>query len=139
MPITGLANDVNLVLREFVLLLRRVSADSAITAPQLAVLGSLASGSRRMSDLAMEHGVKMPTMTAQVNRLERDGLISRGGDEADARVVTAALTEAGRDALAAGRAERVRFLAGRLSALSDADRDAIAAALPALSRLSKGE
>ena len=138
-PDTDLAVAVNKTLREIILLLRRVSADSTITAPQLAVLGSLADGSRRMSELAAEHGVRMPTMTTQINRLERDGLVARGGDASDARVVTAALTESGRTALEAGRAQRVEYLAERLAALSAADREAIAAALPALSRLSKGE
>ncbi|HEY1177110.1 MAG TPA: MarR family transcriptional regulator, partial [Phytomonospora sp.] len=109
-----------------------------VTAPQLAVLGSLTAGSRRMSDLSAEHGVRMPTMTAQVNRLERDGLAVRGRDSSDARVVTVALTDAGREALATGRAHRLDYLAERLSGLTAEDRDAIAAAIPALSRMIKG-
>lgn len=134
-----LAADVNRTLRDIVLLLRRVSADSAVTAPQLAVLGSLAGGGRRMSELAAEHGVRMPTMTAQVNRLERDGLVARGADSSDARVVTAELTDAGRAALDAGRDARIGFLSERLDALSPDDRSAIAAALSALSRLCEKE
>lgn len=139
MAAADLAAEVNRTLRDIVLLLRRVSADSEVSAPQLAVLGSLAAGSRRMSELAAEHGVRMPTMTAQVNRLERDGLVVRGADESDARVVTAALTAGGRDALVAGREARVGFLAERLDGLSADDRAAIAAALPALSRLCEKE
>lgn len=132
-----LAGAVNGLMRATVLMLRRVTADLDVTAPQLAVLGSLLPGSRRIGDLAAEHGVRMPTMTVQVNRLERDGLVARGRDASDARVVTVTLTDPGREALAAGRAVREGFLADRLSALSPADRAAIAAALPALHRLTE--
>lgn len=134
----ALAGAVNQLMRDMVLLLRRASSEQPVTSPQLSVLGSLAAGSRRMSDLSAEHGVRMPTMTAQVNRLERDGLAVRGRDATDARVVTVALTDAGREALTAGRAHRLDFLAERLSGLSPGDREAIAAALPALSRMIKG-
>lgn len=139
MSTADLAADMNRTLRDIVLLLRRVSADSEVSAPQLAVMGSLAAGSRRMSELAAEHGVRMPTMTVQVNRLERDGLVVRGSHESDARVVTVALTEAGRVALSVGRRARVGFLAERLEGLAAEDRAAIAAALPALSRLCEKE
>lgn len=134
----ALAGAVNQLMRDMVLLLRRASSEQPVTAPQLSVLGSLISGSRRMSELSAEHGVRMPTMTAQVNRLERDGLAVRGRDATDARVVTVALTDAGREALAAGRTHRLDFVAERLAGLSPDDREAIAAAVPALSRMIKG-
>ncbi|MWA00564.1 MarR family transcriptional regulator [Actinomadura sp. LD22] len=116
-------------------MLRRVSADQAITSQQLSVLGSLEHGPCRMTELAAEHGVRLPTMTAQINRLERDGLVERGRDGSDARVVTAALTAAGRERLAAGRAQRIGFLTERFAALTDEERAAVAAALPALDKL----
>jgi len=134
----ALAGAVNQLMRDMVLLLRRAGSEQPVTAPQLSVLGSLIAGSRRMSELSAEHGVRMPTMTAQVNRLERDGLAVRGRDATDARVVTVALTDAGSEALAAGRAHRLDFIAERLSSLSPDDREAIAAAVPALSRMIKG-
>ncbi|MEV0644347.1 MarR family transcriptional regulator [Phytomonospora sp. NPDC050363] len=133
-----LAGEVNGLMRDMVLMLRRVGAEQPVTAPQLSVLGSLLTGPRRMSDLAEEHGVRMPTMTVQVNRLERDGLAVRGRDGSDARVVTVALTDEGREALSAGRAHRIDYLAERLARLSPHDRAAIAAAVPALSRMIKG-
>ncbi|MXQ62913.1 MarR family transcriptional regulator [Actinomadura rayongensis] len=118
-----------------VLTLRRITADQEITSQQTSVLGSLEDGPRRMTDLAAEHGVRLPTMTAQVNRLERDGRVVRGRDAADARVVTVELTPHGRDGLRAARERRVALLAERVAALPAADRDALAAALPALGRL----
>jgi DNA-binding MarR family transcriptional regulator len=132
---SALAEQLNRSLRHIVLMLRRVSADQAITSQQLSVLGSLEHGPRRMTELAAEHGVRLPTMTAQINRLERDGLVERGRDGSDARVVTAALTAAGRERLAAGREQRIGFLAERFAALTDEERAAVAAALPALDKL----
>ncbi|GAA4224693.1 hypothetical protein GCM10022254_04730 [Actinomadura meridiana] len=130
-----LAEQLNLRLRHVVLMLRRAGADQPITSQQLSVLGSLEHGPRRMTGLADEHGVRMPTMTAQINRLERDGLVARGRDGADARVVTVRLTATGRDRLAAGRERRIGFLAERFANLTDEERTAVAAALPALDKL----
>ncbi|GAA4375191.1 MarR family winged helix-turn-helix transcriptional regulator [Actinomadura luteofluorescens] len=130
-----LAEQLNRRLRHVVLMLRQVSADQPITSQQLSVLGSLEHGPRRMTELAAEHGVRLPTMTAQINRLERDGLVARGRSGADARVVTARLTGPGRDRLAAGRERRIGFLAERFAELTDEERAAVAAALPALDKL----
>jgi DNA-binding MarR family transcriptional regulator len=130
-----LAERFSRQMRDVVLLLRRVSADQPITAQQLAVLGSLQAGPRRMGELAAEHGVRMPTMTAQINRLVRDGLATRGGDDSDARVVTVSLTPAGAKSLSAARSKRIGFLTERFAALTDEERAAVAAALPALDKL----
>jgi DNA-binding MarR family transcriptional regulator len=130
-----LAEWFNRRLRDAVLLLRRVSADQPVTAQQLSVLSSLQDGPRRMSDLAAEHGVQMPTMTAQINRLVRDGLVARGTDASDARVVTVSLTPDGTLHLHSGRRWRLDFLTERFAALSDTERAAIATALPALGKL----
>ncbi|WUU94064.1 MarR family transcriptional regulator [Spirillospora sp. NBC_01491] len=116
-------------------MLRRVNADQPITTQQLSVLGSLEAGPRRMTELAAEHGVRLPTMTAQINRLERDGLVARGRDTTDARVVTAGLTAPGVERLRAGRERRLEFLTERFAVLSDEERAAVAAALPALDKL----
>ncbi|MEV4673463.1 MULTISPECIES: MarR family winged helix-turn-helix transcriptional regulator [Actinomadura] len=133
-----LAEQLNLRLRHVVLMLRQAGADQPVTSQQLSVLGSLEHGPRRMTELAAEHGVRLPTMTAQINRLERDGLVARGRDGADARVVTARLTGAGRELLAAGRERRLSFLADRLAHLSGDERARIAAALPAFDKLFTG-
>ncbi|CAM3253176.1 MarR family winged helix-turn-helix transcriptional regulator [Stackebrandtia soli] len=134
-----LADEVNRLLRDLVLLLRRTHVTADASPQQLAVLGSLSDRDCRMSALADEHGVRLPTMTAQINRLERDGLVARRGDAADARVVVVTLTDAGRTTLADGRARRVEALEHRLATLTDDDRARIAAALPALSRLAAAE
>lgn len=130
-----LAEHINRQLRDLVLMLRRVSVGQPITTQQMAVLGSLEAGPRRMSDLAAEHGVRLPTMTRQVGRLLRDGLVVRGGQADDARVVTVELTPAGGERLLRARERRIDHLAERLRALSEDERAAIEAALPALDKL----
>jgi DNA-binding MarR family transcriptional regulator len=130
-----LAERFNRQIRDIVLMLRRASAAQSITTQQMFVMGSLEGGSRRMSDLAAEHGVRLPTMTRQIGRLARDGLVTRGRDIEDARVVTAELTEVGRERLTRGREQRIIFLAGRMALLDDAERASIEAALPALEKL----
>jgi DNA-binding MarR family transcriptional regulator len=130
-----LAERFSRQLHDMVLLLRRVSADQPITAQQLSVLTSLQTGPRRMSELAAEHGVRMPTMTAQVNRLVRDGLVARGADDSDARVVTISLTPDGTRNLHTARSRSLDYLTECFAALSTQERAAIAAALPALDKL----
>ena len=132
------AERFNRQIRDVVLMLRRASAGQCVTTQQITVLGSLERGSRRMTDLAAEHGVRLPTMTRQIGRLARDGFVSRGYDAADARVVTVELTPVGRRMLAIGREQRIAFLTGRMDTLSESDREAIEAALPALEKLFAG-
>jgi DNA-binding MarR family transcriptional regulator len=133
-----LAERFNRQIRDVVLTLRRASAGQCVTTQQLTVLGSLEGGSRRMSDLAAEHGVRLPTMTRQIGRLARDGLVTRGREAEDARVVTAELTPVGRRMLYLGREQRIAFLAGRMELLSEDERATIEAALPALQKLFAG-
>ncbi|GLW06379.1 MarR family transcriptional regulator [Microtetraspora sp. NBRC 13810] len=132
---TALAADLSFVLRRLVMLLRRAVAGYPITSQQYAVLRSLEGGPRRMTDLAEEHAVQLPTMTVQINRLEDPGLVARGTDPADARVRTVELTAEGRTRLEEVRRARHAYLARQLDALTPAEREAIAAALPALARM----
>jgi DNA-binding MarR family transcriptional regulator len=133
-----LAERFNRQIRDIVLMLRRASAGQPITTQQMFVMSSLEGGSRRMSDLAAEHGVRLPTMTRQIGRLARDGLVIRGRDAEDARVVTAELTPIGRQRLLRGREQRIDFLTGRMALLNDAERASIEAAMPALEKLFGG-
>ncbi|RSN10603.1 MarR family transcriptional regulator [Nonomuraea sp. WAC 01424] len=132
---TQMAEQVSKVLRHLVLLLRRSSAGQPVTTQQYAVLGSLEHRPRRMTELAEEHAVQLPTMTVQINRLESAGLVARGFDPADARVRTVELTGEGRDRLHAVRRARIARLARDLAALTDDERDVLAVALPVLAKL----
>jgi DNA-binding MarR family transcriptional regulator len=82
--------------------------------------------------------VAQPTVTTLVGRLERDGLVRRAPDPADARAVLVHLTDAGRERLAHRRAARAAVIDARLRALTDADRACLQSALPALTKLIEG-
>ncbi|NBE98582.1 MarR family transcriptional regulator [Nonomuraea sp. KC401] len=111
-----------------------VPRDLSITA--LSTLANLERlGSRRLTDLAALEGVTQPAMTQLVSRLEREALAERRAEPADGRVVVVAITEHGRAELARRRTMQAKRLAELLAELSEADRAAIAAALPALERL----
>ncbi|KAA9374642.1 MarR family transcriptional regulator [Microbispora cellulosiformans] len=132
-----LAEHLSRELRHLVMLLRRTTAGQPVTAQQYSVLGSLEEAPRRMTELAEEHGVQLPTMSVQVNRLEEAGLVARGTDASDARVRTVELTDEGRDRLRAVRRARIAYLSGRLGALTPEERSAIESALPALAKLGR--
>ncbi|MEU7743587.1 MarR family transcriptional regulator [Nonomuraea sp. NPDC049158] len=134
---TELAEQLSAVLRHLVLLLRRTVAGQPVTSQQYAVLGSLESGPRRMTELAEEHAVQLPTMSVQINRLEEAGLVARGSDPADARVRAVELTDEGRVRLRAVRLARIAHLSRELAALSDDERAALAVALPTLAKLGR--
>jgi DNA-binding MarR family transcriptional regulator len=93
------------------------------------------SGPRRLTELAADEGVTQPAMTQLVGRLEASGVVERCADPEDGRVVHVQLTAAGRDLIARRRAARAERLSGLLAALSPADQEALAAALPAINAL----
>src|SRR3954468_1755603 len=92
-------------------------------------------GPRRITELAAAEAVAQPTVTTLVARLERDGLVRRAADPADARAVLVHLTDEGRERLARMRANRAAVLDARLAALTPAERTALECALPALDKL----
>src|SRR3954451_7192602 len=103
------------------------------------VLATLDEGPRRITDLAAAEAVAQPTVTTLVGRLERDGLVRRATDPADARAVLVHLTDAGRERLAHRRAARAAVLDERLTGLTDDERALLQDALPALQKLIQGE
>jgi DNA-binding MarR family transcriptional regulator len=93
------------------------------------------SGPARVTELAAAEGIAQPSMTTLVTRLVAQGLVERGSDPHDGRAVVLSLTPAGAALLARRRATRTDRLAPLLADLSPDDRRAIAAAMPALTRL----
>lgn len=74
-----------------------VVRDSAITLPQMHTLEILGQQSPlRMKELAAKMGVTTGTLTVNVDRLEKLGLVARIPHETDRRSILVALTEAGR-------------------------------------------
>jgi DNA-binding MarR family transcriptional regulator len=125
------------VVERLVTWLRRSTAVPGYSVTSRLTLARLqADGPARISDLARLEGVTQPAMTGLVNRLETEGMVTRTADPTDARAALVALTDSGRAFVETRRAERSRVLAGRVERLTDAERAAILAALPALDRLS---
>jgi DNA-binding MarR family transcriptional regulator len=117
-------------------LVRRLSPTPDISMTTASTMRALErDGPGRLSDLATREGVTQPAMTQLVTRLERDGYAERRGDPSDARVVLVHLTPLGGQVLRHRRAWRAERLAGLLAQLPPRDVESIAAAMPALERL----
>jgi DNA-binding MarR family transcriptional regulator len=93
------------------------------------------SGPTRLTELAAAEGVSQPAMSTLVARLVDQGLVRRGSDPQDARVVLLSLTLAGENLVAQRRADRAGRLTRALGDLSPAAVARIADALPALTQL----
>ena len=92
-------------------------------------------GPLRLSDLAALEGVSAPGMTRTVAELEARGYVVRSSDPVDGRAVLISAADAGTAAILDARSARAQVIADLLSRLNEADAAAIAAALPALERL----
>jgi DNA-binding MarR family transcriptional regulator len=92
-------------------------------------------GPLRSGELAQREAVTAPTMTRVLAALAERGLVTRESDPTDARSVRVSLSPAGIDALSRIRSERTALLGARLARLSDEQRAALVAGLPALEAL----
>lgn len=79
-------------------------------------------GSARVGELAAADHCSQPTMTAQVKRLEQQGLLRRTADEDDARASLISLSDEGVRVLGEARLARSQTIAPALEQLSEADR-----------------
>ncbi|MHB8588305.1 MAG: MarR family winged helix-turn-helix transcriptional regulator [Candidatus Dormibacteraceae bacterium] len=135
---SSLADDLGDAIARLNSRLRRDIVEAGVSLARARTLATLdREGARRLTELASAEQVAQPTMSAMIGRLEADGLVSRTGDEADGRTVVVAITGPGRDCLRRLIERRSESLERALSDLQAEDRDAIAAALPALARLLK--
>jgi DNA-binding MarR family transcriptional regulator len=87
------------------------------------------------SELADREGIRRPSATRVVARLEEEGLIERRPDPADGRSFRVALTADGVAYVAEVRSRKDAFLAQRLEALSAEDRATLDRAADLLERL----
>ena len=142
----ALAQDFREALRHSIYLVRRLDADGELSAAQISLLKMLmdaapaternaSSAGVRVGEIARNLGVKVPSATEQIIKLERAGLARREPDPSDSRAVRVTLTEAGLAAVASANERRNAVMAGILSSLSDDDRAALAAALPVIGRI----
>jgi DNA-binding MarR family transcriptional regulator len=92
-------------------------------------------GPQRVGALAAAEAVTQPTITCVVQRLEREGLVTRENDPQDARAVRISITDAGRQALDGRSLARATVLDGRLERLDAEQRRTLVTALGALDEL----
>lgn len=120
---------------------RRMRAErtrSDLSLGQWAALRTLEShGPMTPSELAAHEKVQPPSMTRVIARLEEHGYVTRTPDPSDRRQVVVSATDAGRVLLVDDRRRKDKWLSQRLTMLTTTERDALAAALPVLEKLSR--
>lgn len=130
-----LADQLRPVLLRLARELRREAQSLGITGGQVALLAQIRkSPGITASELAERERMSAPGMSGHMGRLEAAKLIERTR-AADRRRIGLTLTPEGVKILANVRKRRTVWLAEHLEGLSDDEREAITAALPALERL----
>ncbi|WP_457947089.1 MarR family winged helix-turn-helix transcriptional regulator [Pseudarthrobacter sp. alpha12b] len=130
-----LATGFREALRHSVYLVRRLDADGELSAAQLSTLKMLLGEGQRVGEIARNLGVRVPSATEQIIKLERAGLARREPDPADSRAVRVILTPEGRAAVDSANKRRNQVMAEILSTLTDQDRKALAEALPVIDKI----
>jgi len=118
----------------------RASHRADLSASAVSTLGRLGrQGPLRLTALALREGISQPSMTQLIQRLERQGLVSRRADPGDRRAALVSITDAGRKRIDERRRIRRARLAALLETLSIEERQALAlsskVALPIVRRL----
>jgi DNA-binding MarR family transcriptional regulator len=137
----ALSRDFREALRHSIYLVRRLDADGELSVAQLSTLKMLLDtvddGGVRVGEIARNLGVKVPSATEQIIKLERAGLVRREADPADSRAVRVQLTVDGHAAVESANARRNTVMAGILGSLTDQEQKALAAALPVIGRINE--
>jgi DNA-binding MarR family transcriptional regulator len=118
----------------------RQEAGAELGPALLAALGTIERhGPVTPSELADLEGVKRPTATRMIARLETEGLIDRARDPMDRRSSLVSVGPAGAALLRRLRKRRTAYLARRLRELGPADVAVLARATEVLERMIEGE
>jgi DNA-binding MarR family transcriptional regulator len=130
------ASDLRVVLSQ---LTRRLRAEHRFPLSHGAVLGRLdRCGARSVSDLAAAERVRPQSMAQTVADLESYGFVKRRPDPSDRRRALVELTDGGRLALQADRAQRDGWLARAIvEELTSAEQDHLETAVEILRRLAE--
>ncbi|MGA9871864.1 MAG: MarR family transcriptional regulator [Rhodococcus sp. (in: high G+C Gram-positive bacteria)] len=120
--------------------LRRHHPQHYLTPSQLQILGDVerSGGSSAPVDLAALQGVRIQSLTSNLNALEAEGLITRSPDSVDRRRLLVRITDAGTELVAADRGQRDGRLADALeNELTPLEREVLALATPILWKLAR--
>lgn len=100
----------------------RIAEQSDLTGPQLSIMTRLKEkGPMRISQIASEEGIRMPTASNALHQLERRDLVDRVRDEQDRRGVRVKLTALGLSEMRRVGEEREKYLADMLATLNEDD------------------
>jgi DNA-binding MarR family transcriptional regulator len=138
---TDSGDDVAEALEEAaILVVRHLSSRAALNMTAALAMGTLdREGPVRVTTLAASAGIGQPSMTELIQRLERQGLVTRVDDPEDGRAALVSLSDAGRALRVDMRRERRGALAQLLTALPAEDEAALKlamhVALPVIRRL----
>lgn len=128
-----LAGGLRTVINRLAFHLRTPATQHGITPTRLSAMVTLyKSGPLRPGDLAGRLGISAASMSRLTEVLEDGGWVGRTADPEDRRAFLLSLTEHGTDALDGLRREGTSRLSDGITALSDEEREALAAALPVL-------
>ena len=130
-----LAGRYREILRQALYVVRSIDADGELSTAQTSTLNMLASAPQRISLIARNAGIRVPSATEQVTKLATAGLVERVPSNTDARVVEVRLTQKGRMTLDAANLRRNQEMARAFESLSPHEREAISRALPAIKKL----
>ncbi|MBP2268600.1 DNA-binding MarR family transcriptional regulator [Pseudarthrobacter sp. PvP004] len=130
-----LAQEFRESLRLGVYMFRRLDPEGELTAAQLSLLSMISDGGLRVGDIAKNLGIKVPSATEQIIKLERASLVTRQPDPDDSRAVQVVITQAGTAAVASANQRRNAMVAELLQGLSNQEIEQLAAALPVIARL----
>lgn len=133
--LTDLAQEFREALRLGVYMFRRLDPEGDLTAAQLSLLSMISDGGLRVGDIAKNLGIKVPSATEQIIKLERAGLVTRQPDPDDSRAVQVAITQAGTAAVESSNQRRNAMVADLLQGLSTQEIEQLAAALPVISKI----
>lgn len=138
--VPGLADELRPVLNRLARHLRRQAVSAGSSSLDVFILGMVKNQPGiGVSQLADMEDTTRPSMSAHVKRLRNAGWIAiDDSHSSDMRRSSLVLTEAGHEALAHVRQRSNDWLAKRLSSLTEKERAALKAALPAMTKLLSG-
>ncbi|MDO5751431.1 MarR family winged helix-turn-helix transcriptional regulator [Arthrobacter sp.] len=132
-----LAGSYREILRKALYVVRSIDADGALSTAQTSTLNMLAAAPQRISLIARNAGIRVPSATEQVTKLATAGLVERVPSNTDARVVEVRLTTKGRQALDAANLRRNQTMAQAFESLSAQELESIKLAIPAIEKLNE--
>lgn len=132
-----LATRYREILRQAVYVVRAIEADGELSTSQVSTLNMLSGQPLRVSEIARNAGIRVPSATEQITKLATNGLVERIPNDHDARVVEVRLTTLGRHKLEAANLRRNKEVAAAFAFLLPSERQAIDRAIPAIAKLNE--